>query len=236
MSYPSPALVRHRQHQQNECDAKKLHELLKPNLFDEHTFYRAFVKDLLAAKKEVIIYCPFVSKFRSEFFKRTLLELQRRNVAVFIFTRPIEEHENIMKSEVTCALKDYEALGAYISHLPGYIHQKVAIIDREILWEGSLNILSQRKSREMMRRIPDEMSATYMLTHLELSQKLAEGYRLQYERLYRSLVMTTDRTKLRRKLFWVGVGASVLGLWLLSNLEVMISALSGVASVLRLFL
>ena len=35
-------------------------------------------------------------------------------------------------------------------------HRKLAIIDRKILWEGSLNILSQNHSRELMRRIENE--------------------------------------------------------------------------------
>jgi len=35
----------------------------------------------------------------------------------------------------------------------GRHHRKLAIIDRNILWEGSLNILSQKKSREFMRRL-----------------------------------------------------------------------------------
>lgn len=32
-------------------------------------------------------------------------------------------------------------------------HRKLAIIDRKIVWEGSLNIPSQSNSREIMRRI-----------------------------------------------------------------------------------
>lgn len=119
-----------------------------PSLYNEKTFYRSFIKDMLNADKEVIIYSPFISKFRSDFFNKTMKKLRRRNIDVFIFTRPIEEHEYFMQSEIKCALSDYEEMGATIFYLPGSIHEKVAIIDRKILWEGSLNILSQRTSRE----------------------------------------------------------------------------------------
>jgi phosphatidylserine/phosphatidylglycerophosphate/cardiolipin synthase-like enzyme len=146
-------------------------------LFDERSFYRSFTKDLLSAKKEVVIYSPFVTKFRSEYFKRTLIELRRRNIAVFIFTRPLKEHDLVMKSEVICALRDYEELGACLIYLPGYIHQKLAIIDREILWEGSLNILSQRQSREMMRLIPDTAMVKQTMQHLGISRQLASAYK-----------------------------------------------------------
>ena len=184
----SPSYKRYLQNRQNEIDAKKLQEMKKLDLFNEKTFYRVFVRDMLEAKKEIVIYCPFISKFRSEFFKDTLLKLRHRNVAVFIFTRPLEEHEYLTRSEISSALKDYEDYGACIICLPGFIHQKAAIIDRTVLWEGSLNILSQRESHEMMRRTVDEDFAKQIMLHLGLNKKLAEGYKYQYERLYRSLV------------------------------------------------
>ena len=39
------------------------------------------------------------------------------------------------------------------------IHQKVAIIDDRICWEGSLNILSFANSRELMRRFESRIEA-----------------------------------------------------------------------------
>ena len=109
-----------------------------------------------------------------------------------------------MKSEVTGALKELEELGTCVIHLPGFIHEKAAIIDQEILWEGSMNILSQRQSREMMRRIPDELSAKHVLTFLGLNQSLVEGYKSQYERLYRS--MADGATVQRHRARMMGVG------------------------------
>jgi len=173
---------------QNEIDAEKYRNLKKLDLYDEKTFYRAFTKDLLNANSEVVIYSPFVSKYRSEYFAKTLIALRRRNIAVFIFTRPLEEVDYLMRSEVECAVKDYETLGACMIYLSGIIHQKAAIIDREILWEGSLNILSQRESKEMMKRTADEDIAKQVMSHLGLHKRLAEGYKYQYERLYKNLV------------------------------------------------
>lgn len=187
MPIQSPSYRNHLRNLQNEVDAQKYRELKQLDLYDERSFYRAFTKDLLNSNQEVVIYSPFVSKFRSEYFTKTLIALRRRNIAVFIFTRPLEEVDYLMRSEVECALKDYETLGACLIYLPGLIHQKAAIIDREILWEGSLNILSQRESKEMMRRTVDEDVAKQVMSHLELNNKLAEGYKYQYERLYRNL-------------------------------------------------
>ena len=42
-------------------------------------------------------------------------------------------------------------------------HRKLVIIDRSILWEGSLNALSQNSSCEVMRRIESETLAKQMI-------------------------------------------------------------------------
>jgi phosphatidylserine/phosphatidylglycerophosphate/cardiolipin synthase-like enzyme len=188
MKVMSPSYKRHLENRQNEFDAEKYRESRTLDLYNEKTFYRAFVKDLLEAKKEVIIYCPFISKYRSEFFRHAFEKLKYRNIAVFIFTRPLEEHELLARSEIKAALSDYEEYGACVIRLSGSIHSKAAIIDREILWDGSLNILSQRESKETMRRTLDQDMAKQMIDHLAINRKLAEGYKYQYERLYRSLV------------------------------------------------
>lgn len=225
MPIQSPAYRNHLRNLQNEADAQKLHELQKLDLYNEKTFYKAFVHDMLEAKKEIIIYCPFISKYRSEFFNRTMRMLMRRNIAVFIFTRSLEEQDYLVRAEIKCALKDYEELGACIIHLPGFIHAKVAIIDREILWEGSLNILSQRKSREMMRRIFDEKKAKEVMAYLGTNKKLAEGYKDKYERMYLSLVANQkEDRKIKLRLFFTGFVLPVLGWWLFLNVRVMIIA------------
>lgn len=184
----SPSYKRHLENRQNEIDAQSYRELKKLDLYNEKTFYPAFSHDLLMAEKEVVIYCPFISKYRSEYFRRIFERLKSRNIAVFIFTRSIEDHEILTRSEIKSALNDYEELGACIINLPGLIHAKTAIIDRKILWDGSLNILSQRQSREMMRRTEGEDMAKQVMEHLGLNKKLAEGYKYQYERLYRNLI------------------------------------------------
>lgn len=42
-------------------------------------------------------------------------------------------------------------------------HRRLAIIDKGILWEGSLNILSQNDSCELMRRINSDKAVKEIL-------------------------------------------------------------------------
>jgi hypothetical protein len=218
MPVMSPSYKRHLENLQNEFDAKKYHELQKLDLYNENTFYKALIADMLAAKKEVIIYSPFVSKFRTDFLKPTIEKLIDRNIDIFIFTRPIEEYDSTMQPQIECALKRLEELGVCIFYPGRYIHQKVAIVDREVLWEGSLNILSHRASNEMMRRTAHGESATQVMHYIGLNDQIAAAYKLKYEKLYNGLVNRSKQSfKLKIKIFLLGMAIPII-VWLIVGL------------------
>lgn len=173
---PKSYLLRHYRHSNDQ--EHNIDSPMTSNLFTAKSFYTAFTKDALRAKREVIIYSPFVSKYRADTLNRLLQSLKDANITVFIFTRPLREYAPSQRNEITEVLGQYEAMGIIVYYLSGYIHEKVAIIDREILWEGSLNILSQRSSREMMRRIASKDSVEQVIRHLQLNDLLAEGQNL----------------------------------------------------------
>jgi len=202
----SPSYKRYLTRRQEEVDSEKNELTSKLDLYNEKSFYGAFVKDLLTAQKEVIIHCPFISKYRSEFFKDTFIKLRQRNIPIFVFTRPLDEHEYFAKSEISCALREYQENGATIIYQSGFIHQKVAVIDRKVLWEGSLNILSQRTSKELMRRIDDEDTSLQMIDYLDLGKRLIDEYKLLYEKMCQNLI-SSDRDRKRKRVLFILAGA-----------------------------
>jgi len=60
----------------------------------------------------------------------------------------------------------FEGLGAQVLLCEGH-HRKLAMIDKNVLWEGSLNILSQTHSREFMRRIESKKLTQEMFKFLK---------------------------------------------------------------------
>lgn len=208
---------------QNTINSEKSQELQNSDLFNEKTFYRAFISDMLEAKKEIIIYSPFVTKFRTDFFKQTIAKLRKRNIEIFIFTRPIQEYDSLFQPQIQVALDRYEEQGVSVFYLEGSIHEKVAVIDREILWEGSLNILSQRASREIMRRTADENSAMQIIAYLNLKKKLAEGYKLRYEKLCRNLIINSRQNyKMKICMFLLGLTIPIIIWWMFHFIKSMI--------------
>ena len=82
------------------------------------------------------------------------------------------EHRNDMSIQSEQIIQYFEKQGIQVFLSSKNHHRKLAIIDRKILWEGSLNILSQTKSREIMRRIDSQDFAEEMLEFIKLKPYL----------------------------------------------------------------
>lgn len=134
-------------------------DLTSSALYSEETFYSGFVNDIAGAKQEVIIECPYITRKRLHMLKPVFERLVACNVKVFIITRDPREHENSMALSSEEGICYFETIGVQVLLIKGGHHRKLAIIDRKILWEGSLNILSQNQSREFMRRIESKKLA-----------------------------------------------------------------------------
>lgn len=145
-------------------------ELLTSRLFDETTFYGEFIKDLESCQSEAIIESPYITNFRGYQFRSMFQKLLDRGVKVYVITRAPEEHEENLMVQAEGEIAEMEIMGVQVLLCSGNHHRKLAILDRKILWEGSLNILSQTKSREIMRRIESRKLTMQMFNFLKLSR------------------------------------------------------------------
>jgi phosphatidylserine/phosphatidylglycerophosphate/cardiolipin synthase-like enzyme len=89
---------------------------------------------------------------------------------VVINTRDPHEHdEDHRRDEAHRAIAALQRLGVHVLYTGGH-HRKLAIIDRNILYEGSLNVLSQNNSSEIMRRIDSPQLAWQMINFVGLDK------------------------------------------------------------------
>jgi phosphatidylserine/phosphatidylglycerophosphate/cardiolipin synthase-like enzyme len=146
--------------------------MFNSTLYDEKTFYSAFLSDLNACRHEVFIESPYITTKRAEMLTPILKDLLEKGVKIYVMTRDPKEHDENMEYQSEDAIRTFEAMGVQVLLCIGNHHRKMAILDRKILWEGSLNILSQGYSREIMRRISEEKLALEMFNFLKLSRFL----------------------------------------------------------------
>ena len=144
--------------------------MMNSSLFDEKTFYSTFLRDLEGCRNEVIIESPYITSKRAEMLIPIFESLLLRGVKIYVMTRDPQEHDENMEYQSEDAISQFERMGVQVLLCIGNHHRKLAILDRKTLWEGSLNILSQNKSREIMRRIESEELAIQMFEFLRLGR------------------------------------------------------------------
>ena len=142
----------------------------KSSLFDETTFYRQFTRDLLRCTSEVVIESPYITRERARGLFPVFRKLVGRGVKVYVMTRDPGEHSETMEPQSEDTIQEFERLGVQVFLCLGNHHRKLAILDRKVLWEGSLNILSQIQSREIMRRFDNKVEAGQMFNFLKLDR------------------------------------------------------------------
>ncbi|MEI6053874.1 MAG: phospholipase D-like domain-containing protein [Candidatus Saccharibacteria bacterium] len=137
-------------------------DLLSSKLYDQNTFYKAFISDLHHCQKEVIIESPFITTKRMEMFLPIFTKLRQRNIRIIVNTRNPNEHDDNYRMQAILAVSIMQELGIKVFYTVGH-HRKLAIIDKQTVWEGSLNILSYNDSCEIMRKITSVVIAKQLL-------------------------------------------------------------------------
>lgn len=142
--------------------------LIVSKLHDQDSFYTAFEHDLGRARKRIVIESPFLTMRRVSTLLPQLGKSSRRGITVIVNTKPLDEHDTVLRGQAEQAITALQEIGVRVLMTVGH-HRKVAVVD-DVLWEGSLNILSQNDSCELMRRIQSLELSDQMLRFTKLDR------------------------------------------------------------------
>jgi len=149
-------------------------EPVSGDLYTEQNFWAQFFKDLKTVKERLIILSPFLSIRRSSMFADYFRAMIMRGIEIKIYTRPVNQQIGEMANQADIVIKQLRNIGANaIERLN--MHQKIAILDNAIAWEGSLNILSHRDTGEHMRRFEGPSAIEEIIRNLDLEENDAVG-------------------------------------------------------------
>ncbi len=143
-------------------------------LYDQDTFDKQFLRDLQKARSSVVIESPFIRSGRIDQLIPILAEIRRRGVQVVINTRTPSEHDVAYMMQAENAVAALQELGVAVLFTIKH-HRKIAIIDREVFYEGSLNILSYYDSCEIMRRTMSASEAEALIKFIGLNRYLMKA-------------------------------------------------------------
>jgi hypothetical protein len=142
-------------------------DLLTSQLYNEETFYRAFMRDLSGCMSEAVIESPFITGNRVASLLPIFNKMRSRQVRITVNTRHPSEHDSPFDAQAWHTIEQMQDMGIEVLFTGGH-HRKLVILDRRILWEGSLNVLSQNNSCEVMRRIESEVLVQQMLDFIKI--------------------------------------------------------------------
>jgi hypothetical protein len=115
------------------------------DLFNQDGFLPEFIGDLERAAETIEILSGFLNDRNSHLID-LLHKCVRKGVITVVYTRPAKDPLDEQRIE--------RLRGCGVNVLTKLrMHQKIAIVDSRICWEGSLNILSDWGFPESMRRI-----------------------------------------------------------------------------------
>jgi hypothetical protein len=113
-------------------------------------FFEHLHDDLAAARSRVVVYSPFMTQDRVGRLEPHLRATVERGVEVWVITKTLEERtrDRAVYQEIEQALRNW---GVRVVHKKG-MHEKLVILDDQVLWQGSLNPLSFSATQEIMER------------------------------------------------------------------------------------
>ncbi len=109
-----------------------------------------------------MIESPFLTEKRARYFAKEFHKLARKDVKVRVNTRNPRHHNKLLEFQSWKAIRILRDHGVKVYFFSDMRHRKFAIIDKQIFWEVSLNILSQADSKEIMRRTSSHALAGQM--------------------------------------------------------------------------
>lgn len=145
--------------------------LINTSLYNEQSFYHAFVSDIRCAQSTVVIESPYLTERRALYFANLFRKLAKKGVAIRVNTRNPRNHDKLLEIQAWKSIRILRGNGVKVYFFNDMRHRKLAIIDQQILWEGSLNILSQALSKEIMRRTNSAELAQQMCTFTKIHNR-----------------------------------------------------------------
>lgn len=121
-------------------------------IFDKGSFLPVFSNDIIAAKREVLIVSPFVTRRRTLRMLPLLEAARNHGVETIVMTRLPEDFKEKDAAALRETLNLLNNAGVRVMFRSN-IHQKFAVIDQRIVWYGSINLMSYGDAEESIMRL-----------------------------------------------------------------------------------
>ena len=121
-------------------------------IFDRECYLPVYEKDLQQAHKSIYIASPGLNKNKVRRLIALVEERQTAGAIVTVITQPAESYPQTRAESTKTLQAALTAAGIYVVPQPD-LHTHFAVIDQEVVWYGSTNLLSRDNEDDSLMRI-----------------------------------------------------------------------------------
>ncbi len=144
---------------------------VKNTIYDSSTYKDSITEDLMHAKKEIILSSPVLSSRSVKWFMETVGEAQKNGVSVTVLTLASEHCQERYRKQNRHFQEELKQSGVFVVAKP-ILYTHFAVLDREVVWYGSMNLLGTVHEEETMMRLENEEIAVELLEMVDGGRKL----------------------------------------------------------------
>ena len=131
-------------------------------IFGMDTYEKVYERDLLEANKEIIISSPGLNQAKVNSFVKLIKPRQEDGVKITVVTLDPEGYPEEKIEDTKALVQILKNCGVKVK-LQDYMHEHFAIVDDEIVWYGSMNLLSRAKIDDNLMRVKSKDAAQELL-------------------------------------------------------------------------
>ena len=144
------------------CNNVIVEKQIANTIFDIDSYEKVYAKDLLEANKEIIISSPGLNYAKVDAFVKLIKHRQEDGVKLTVITLNPEGYPEEKIKDTKRLVEILKNCGIRIK-LQEHMHKRFAIIDDEIVWYGSMNLLSRAKVDDNLMRVKSKDAARELL-------------------------------------------------------------------------
>lgn len=177
------------------------------------SFYRCLREDAARCRSSLAIVSPFVTRQRVQDLQDMIRALITRGIRVSVVTRPLSEMDFGVD-----AVRLLRTWGVEVIYRPR-THEKLTILDNQVAYYGSLNILSYKDTKETMQCLEGEEVVRLIAQFANVLGPLPFGHATSRTERTATAPMTREDCerelkKLRQK---IAIQRHVMPYWVLYN-------------------
>ena len=132
------------------------------SIFDSQNYFDVFEKDVVSASKSIVISSPSFSFKKVNWLCAESEHLQLRGVSVVVLTLDPEDYPEDGRDQHKSHIEHLISSGVNVIPRHKY-RERFAIIDKSLVWYGSMTLLSNKKDDDSLMRINNPAVAEELL-------------------------------------------------------------------------